>query len=225
MKKIYNYTFQLVCIYIFFLIIFSIFNFDLTKQNYNKKVNDINEEKVLDSTSLVQNIASEEKEAEKVVETTSTESKQEEPTAPVAQQEEVSVTPPASQQTTPNVTDLSSYTALASETVTISRYGPDCAGCGGQTSAGYYIGDGRIYYPDSTFGDLRIVAADKKYPLGTVMRITHNGSSFGVIVLDRGGGIGDHARFQLDLLERSEHEANSSYIMYNALLEVLRYGY
>lgn len=221
MKKIYNYTFQLVCIYVLVLTLFSIFNFDITKPNYNKTVNKINEEKVLDSTVLVQSIESEKKEAESIEE--KKEEVKEEP-APEPQQE----TAPVSQQVeqpTPNVMDLASYPALASETVTISRYGPDCAGCGGQTSAGYYVGDGRLYYPDGTFGDLRIVAADKKYPLGTVMRITHNGNSFGVIVLDRGGGIGDHAKFQLDLLERSEKDANSSYIMYNALLEVLRYGY
>lgn len=221
MKKIYNYTFQLVCIYVLVLTLFSIFNFDITKPNYNKTVNKINEEKVLDSTVLVQSIESEKKEAESIEE--KEEEVKEEP-APESQQE----TAPVSQQVeqpTPNVMDLASYPALASETVTISRYGPDCAGCGGQTSAGYYVGDGRLYYPDGTFGDLRIVAADKKYPLGTVMRITHNGNSFGVIVLDRGGGIGDHAKFQLDLLERSEKDANSSYIMYNALLEVLRYGY
>lgn len=221
MKKIYNYTFQLVCIYVLVLTLFSIFNFDITKPNYNKTVNKIAEEKVLDSTVLVQSIESEKKEAESIEE--KKEEVKEEP-APESQQE----TAPVSQQVeqpTPNVMDLASYPALASETVTISRYGPDCAGCGGQTSAGYYVGDGRLYYPDGTFGDLRIVAADKKYPLGTVMRITHNGNSFGVIVLDRGGGIGDHAKFQLDLLERSEKDANSSYIMYNALLEVLRYGY
>ena len=221
MKKIYNYTFQLVCIYVLVLTLFSIFNFDITKPNYNKTVNKINEEKVLDSTVLVQSIESEKKEAESIEE--KKEEVKEEP-APESQQE----TAPVSQQVeqpTPNVMDLSSYPALASETVTISRYGPDCAGCGGQTSAGYYVGDGRLCYPDGTFGDLRIVAADKKYPLGTVMRITHNGNSFGVVVLDRGGGIGDHAKFQLDLLERSEKDANSSYIMYNALLEVLRYGY
>ena len=222
MKNVYNYTFQLVCIYVLVLTLFSIFNFDLTKPNYKKTVNNVSEEKALDSTLLVQSVEEEEsieekiEEAEVVVE----EPKQEvvEETAPVSQP-----TPP--QQAT-NVLDLSGYASLASETVTISRYGADCNGCGdGQTAAGYYVGNGRIYYEDGTYGSLRIVAADKKYPLGSVLRITHNGNTFGVIVLDRGGGIGDHARFQLDLLERSESEANASYIMYNALLEVLRYGY
>lgn len=223
MKKIYNYTFQLVCIYVLVLTLFSIFNFDLTKPNYNKKVNKVNEEKVLDSTRLVQTIqeaSKEEKTEEEKIEIKNEEPQQQEENVP----EEVPTTQQV-EQPTPNIVDLSSYPALASENVTISRYGPDCAGCGGQTAAGYYVGDGKLYYPDGTYGDLRIVAADKKYPLGTVLRITHNGNTFGVIVLDRGGGIGDHAKFQLDLLERSERDANSSYIMYGALLEVLRYGY
>ena len=224
MKKIYNYTFQLVCIYVVVLTLFSIFNFDITKPNYNKKVSKANEEKALDSTLLVQNLEKDKVEEESV------EEKKEEPVKEeITTHEQQQNTVPVSQEVEsqgPNIQDLSGYTSLASETVTISRYGADCAGCdGGQTSAGYYVGNGRIYYSDNTYGDLRIVAADKKYPLGTVMRITYNGNSFGVIVLDRGGGIGDHARFQLDLLERTESEANSSYIMYNALLEVLRYGY
>ena len=223
MKKVYNYTFQLVCIYVLVLTLFSIFNFDLTKPNYKKTVNKVNEEKALDSTLLVKNAQEEEEsieeEKKEEVEVVIEEPKQEEP------QESAPVVQPAPVQAN-NVLDLSGYAALASETVTISRYGADCNGCGdGQTAAGYYVGNGRIYYEDGTYGSLRIVAADKKYPLGTVIRITHNGNSFGAIVLDRGGGIGDHAKFQLDLLERSESEANSSYIMYNAQLEVLRYGY
>ena len=36
MKKICNYTFQLVCIYIYVLTLFSIFNFDITKTNYGQ---------------------------------------------------------------------------------------------------------------------------------------------------------------------------------------------
>lgn len=224
MKKIYNYTFQLVCIYVLILTLFSIFNFDLTKPNYNKTVNKVNEEKVLDSTLIVQTIQ-EESSKEENSEEVKIEVKEEETKVQEEQKQEETPATQSVESSAPNIADLSSYPALASENVTISRYGPDCAGCGGQTAAGYYVGDGKLYYPDGTFGDLRIVAADKKYPLGSVLRITHNGNTFGVIVLDRGGGIGDHAKFQLDLLERSEREANSSYIMYGALLEVLRYGY
>ena len=55
MKKFYNYTFQLVCIYILVLTVFSVFSFDLTKTNYNQTVRNVNGEKVLDSTLLVKN--------------------------------------------------------------------------------------------------------------------------------------------------------------------------
>ena len=36
MKKFYNYTFQLVCIYILVLSLFSIFCFDITNTKYDK---------------------------------------------------------------------------------------------------------------------------------------------------------------------------------------------
>ena len=45
------------------------------------------------------------------------------------------------------------------------------------------------------------------------------------IVLDRGGGIGDGKRFQIDLLAKSELEASKLGIVNNATLEVLRLGY
>ena len=222
MKKIYNYTFQLVCIYALVLILFSIFTFGLDKTKNNKTIvyktkTDTDKVKVVekktktfDSKILAQNLG--EKKVESIEEQF------------VAEPEVESVASPPAEN--PNLFDLSSYPVLSSETVAVSRYGPDCYGCyGGQTAAGYYVGDGRLYYPDATFGSLRIVAADNKYPLGTVIKLSHNGNSFGAIVLDRGGAIGDHGKFQIDLLESSEAQANQGEIMWGTTLEVLRYGY
>lgn len=106
---------------------------------------------------------------------------------------------------------------------TITTYGPDCAGCGGKTSSGYDVRNGNIYYDDYMYGKVRIIAADKKYPLGTIIRIAApNISSEPIIaiVLDRGGAIRGN---KLDLLFPSN--AESIYRQKNAKCEVLRYGW
>ena len=220
MKKFCNYTFQLVCIYIFVLILFSIFNFDINKTNYNKTVHNVDEEKVLDSTLLVDNLQKEDKKEEESINNEVEEQPQEEQTA-----SQVVEQPKPIEIPNLNIQDVSGYPALASETVNISHYGHDCSGCGNSTASGYYIGDGRRYYNDSTYGSVRIVAADYKYPDGTILRLSYHGNSFAAIVLDRGGGVGDHSKYQLDLLESSEHEALNAGVVYQASLEVLRYGY
>lgn len=220
MKKFCNYTFQLVCIYIFVLTLFSIFNFDITKTNYNKTVHNVNEEKVLDSTLLVENLQKEDKKEEESINNEVEEQPQEEQTA-----SQVVEQPKPIEIPNLNIQDVSGYPALASETVNISHYGHDCSGCGNSTASGYYIGDGRRYYNDSTYGSVRIVAADYKYPDGTILRLSYYGNSFAAIVLDRGGGVGDHSKYQLDLLESSEQEALNAGVVYQASLEVLRYGY
>ena len=57
------------------------------------------------------------------------------------------------------------------------------------------------------------------------MRLSYQGSTITAIVLDRGGGIGDGKKFQIDLLESSEAQANSRNIVSGSQLEVLRLGY
>lgn len=108
----------------------------------------------------------------------------------------------------------------------MSGYGPDCSGCSGYLSSGKYVGDGDIYYNDSTYGKLRIVAGDKKYKLGTVIRVKNSkAGNFLAIVLDRGGSIGFGKKFLFDLLYTSEKEALKDEVSYNVTFEVLRYGY
>ena len=114
---------------------------------------------------------------------------------------------------------------LAEETINLSHYGHDCYGCGAYTSSGYYVGDGRIYYEDLSFGLVRVVAADRKYPLGSILRIEYYDSVITAIVLDRGGAIGDGKKFQIDLLVSSEDESYELGILRNTNLEVLRLGY
>lgn len=232
MKKIYNYTFQLVCIYILILSLFSISNIELTIDNYNANVRNVNSEKTVDSTLLALNNHVEAKEDEsinKVDDSTKEEVKIEDnsiDTQPEEDKQEETKESTLPQETV-NIVDTSSYAVLSNETVTISHYGHDCYGCTtGYTAGGYYVGDGRIYYQDATFGSVRVVAADKKYPIGSIIRLGYeNSTTITAIVLDRGGGIGDGKRFQIDLLESSEQVANSRNIIYNSQLEVLRLGY
>lgn len=215
MRKIYNYTFQLVIVYILVLSLLSISNFELTVTNYN--VSNSNNDKTLDSKFLVVNkddVTLDESINE--VESNSTleneiKTNLEEVKENIIEKSNI---------------DISSFPVLSTEKVTISHYGHDCYGCtSGYTASGYYVGDGRIYYQDSEFGNVRVVAADNKYPMGTIIRLEYHDSNIIAIVLDRGGGIGDGKRFQIDLLESSEQVANSQGIFSNSKLEVLRLGY
>ena len=109
----------------------------------------------------------------------------------------------------------------------MSGYGPDCYGCSGYLASGGYVGEGKIYYNDFTYGKVRIVAADPKYKFGTIVRISNSNLSdeFLAIVLDRGGAIGLDKRCMFDLLYSSEEEANIDGISDDVVFEILRYGY
>lgn len=104
----------------------------------------------------------------------------------------------------------------------MSGYGPDCVGCSGYVASGQYVGGGNFYYYDSEYGQLRIVAGDKKYKFGTVIRIN---DSMLAIVLDRGGSIGIGKKFLFDLLYESEEVANKNGVSNNVKFEILRNGF
>ena len=113
---------------------------------------------------------------------------------------------------------------LEVQTGAISSYGPDCVGCSGTLASGFYAGNGNIYYQDSTYGSVRIVAGDRSYPFGTIVKVSGTPlGDFNAIVLDRGGGIGFGKRFLFDLLFPSEAEGFGSY--WNITFTILRYGY
>ena len=108
----------------------------------------------------------------------------------------------------------------------ITAYGPDCVGCSGITASGYNVRN-NIYYNDKKYGKVRIVAADKSLPFGTIIRINNlNISSDPVvaIVLDRGSAIGFNKKVYFDLLYKSEKET-STFGVKKATFEVLRRGY
>lgn len=104
----------------------------------------------------------------------------------------------------------------------MSGYGPDCVGCSGYLAYGLYVGDGTIYYNDSQYGQVRIVAGDRNIEFGTIIKIN---DSMLAIVLDRGGAIGFGKKCLFDLLYASETEANKNGVLKNASFEILRYGF
>ena len=107
----------------------------------------------------------------------------------------------------------------------MTAYGPDCIGCSGITASGYNVLH-NIYYNDKTFGKVRILAADKSLPFGTIIRIhgLKNMDEILAIVLDRGSAIGFNKRSYFDLLYQSERETET-FGCQNATYEVLRFGY
>ena len=108
----------------------------------------------------------------------------------------------------------------------VTGYGPDCIGCSGITASGYNVLN-TIYYIDKEYDKVRVVASDRKYPFGTIVRFTNidNYENYIAIVLDRGGAIGNDKKAQFDLLFASENESSNFGRKYNVKFEILRYGY
>ena len=120
-----------------------------------------------------------------------------------------------------------SVPVLATYKGNITAYGPDCVGCIGRTASGYKVTGGNIYYHDKTYGKIRIVAADKSLPFGTIVRIKDLSvfqNPVLAIVLDRGSAIGFNKNVYFDLLYNSEAETNS-FGKRKATFEILRKGY
>ena len=107
---------------------------------------------------------------------------------------------------------------------TITGYGPDCAGCSGRVGCAPYpnVQNGNNYYNDSSFGSIRIVAADYSIPCGTIVDVeTSILGTVRAIVLDRGNAINGRT---MDLL--FETEANLQYFgRRNAAFTIKRWGW
>ncbi|MBR4261938.1 MAG: 3D domain-containing protein [Bacilli bacterium] len=105
----------------------------------------------------------------------------------------------------------------------MTGYGPDCKGCGGGVSCiRYNVRNGNIYYNDKDYGKIRILAADKKIPCGTVIRVSNlrKYKDFYAIVLDRGGAIKGNL---MDLLFVSESSVDIG--RENVKYTVVRWGW
>ena len=76
----------------------------------------------------------------------------------------------------------------------MTAYKATCKGCTGRVACppGKDVTGNKIWYDDSTYGNIRILAADRNIPCGTIVEVTN--VSFSTepiigIVLDRGGAI------------------------------------
>lgn len=103
----------------------------------------------------------------------------------------------------------------------LTHYGPDCAGCSGVTVSGYDV-RGTIYYNDSQYGQLRVVALSRDYPLYTVIRMNnYKGGEIYAIALDWGGAI---TGTRIDLLVSSEGEASRLGVQSDVSVDIIRWG-
>lgn len=134
-------------------------------------------------------------------------------------------------ETDTNVVWSHSYNAVPKEKIVdtftgqLTGYGPDCVGCSGITASGYDVRNGNIYYNDKLYGKIRIVAADKGIPFGTIVRITVPKiykDPIIAIVLDRGDVIKGNL---MDLL--FEDEASTRFVgrQRNVKYEILTKGW
>lgn len=105
----------------------------------------------------------------------------------------------------------------------LSYYTANCNGCSGYAS-GYYVGDGRLYYHDNTYGDVRIIAAGQEIARYSIVRIKNSslGSNVIAIVLDRGGDIGQGRKFLIDMLTNDSESKGG--VEQNIVVELLRKG-
>ena len=109
----------------------------------------------------------------------------------------------------------------------LTAYGPDCKGCSGNSACPprQNFNNGNIYFNDQTYGKIRVVAADRSLPCGSIVRITGINiyqEPILAVVMDRGGAIqGNH----LDLLFATEKNLEGFHTSSQIKFEVIRYGW
>ena len=96
-------------------------------------------------------------------------------------------TPVAAPSSTVNVdtTTPEAGNGLEAFTANVTAFLATCSGCSGITANGTdvrYI----TTFNDSTFGNVRIIAADRRFPFGTIIYVSGVGNA---VVLDRGGAV------------------------------------
>lgn len=109
----------------------------------------------------------------------------------------------------------------------MTAYNPICAGCTGKVYCPprQDVRNGNIYFEDSTYGSVRILAADYAIPCGTIVKITNvSFSSEPIIgiVLDRGGAIKGNI---MDFLVTENDDMNIVGRQKNVHYEILRWGW
>lgn len=109
----------------------------------------------------------------------------------------------------------------------MTAYRADCQGCSGRVACppSQDVRGDNIYYDDVSYGKVRILAADKRIPCGSIIRITNlTFTTEGItgIVLDRGGAIEGTL---VDFLIDSSTNASQIGRQYNVNYEIVRWGW
>ena len=107
---------------------------------------------------------------------------------------------------------------------TMTGFGHDCQGCGNSVACPPYpIVTEKITFSDKEYGDVRILAADRTIPCGSmvIVRGSTEAKEFKGIVLDRGGAINGTV---MDLLFKNE-AATYSFGRQNVEYEIIRWGW
>ena len=120
------------------------------------------------------------------------------------------------------------FTPISTFSAELTGYGADCEGCSGILACAPItnVFEKGIYFEDATYGTVRVVAASREYPCGTIMRFKSkklDDEPIIAIVMDRGGVIVDN---RLDLLTESE-AYSEKYVgrIYDLKVDVLRRGW
>ena len=120
---------------------------------------------------------------------------------------------------------LNNKDKLISFNGTLTGYGADCEGCNGYLAcnSNINVSNNNIYYNDLNYGTVRILAADKSIPCGSIVKIQNylKDDILG-IVLDRGSAING---LTMDLLFNSEDETQEMGRAYNIKYYIERWGY
>ena len=108
----------------------------------------------------------------------------------------------------------------------LTAYGPDCPGCSGNSACPprQNFKNGNIYFDDQIYGKVRVVAADRSIPCGSIVKISGiniYSEPILAIVMDRGGAVnGNH----MDLLFTSQTNLEG-FVTSNVKFELIRYGW
>ena len=109
----------------------------------------------------------------------------------------------------------------------LTAFGPDCVGCSGRLACPprQDVRNNNIYFEDSDYGTIRILAADGRIPCGSVIKITNVTFSqeeiYG-IVLDRGSAIVGNI---IDFLIAQEKDGYAIGRQHNVHFEIIRWGW
>ena len=109
----------------------------------------------------------------------------------------------------------------------LTAYGPDCVGCSGNSACPprQNFKNGNIYFDDQVYGKVRVVAADRSIPCGSIVRISGINiydEPILAIVMDRGGAVnGNH----MDLLFATQSNLEGFTTSSNIKFELIRYGW